>query len=304
MKKILSIITIIVIMLNMMGLSVFANTVEVELTGEIMSTVIDVDIPTAASFNINPNLPEGNPGRYIMPSLNITNNTTAPITVTMTDFDNKEGTANQFTEVARSSKVWDRLGTTESSTYIYLGFIAAENQTAFLNHSALLSEATADQVQQENKELCNIKAGGTIKLDLECQSGSAFPNQVTSVYKMIFVVSLYQGLEEIQIPEEQTPELVIPTVTGITSIVIDGVPSQLDFTKSAVYYIDKTFPYSSEFKITTSSDAISYVVNYKTYTGNRTFNVDNVDWSTPGAYYAELKHTYNGTPVTIIYVFY
>ncbi|VDN47318.1 exported protein of unknown function [Petrocella atlantisensis] len=299
MKRILSVMTLMVIILNMMALSVSANTNKVELTGEIMSTVIDVDIPTTASFIINPNIPEGNPGRYVMPSLNITNNTTAPVTVTMTGFDNKVGTANQFTEVARDAKVWDRLGAIGSASFIYLGMIAEDNQTAFLNHTTLLSEVTANQVQLENKELCHIKSGRTVTLDLECQSGSAFQSEVTSVYEIIFLVSLYEGIEDAQEPEEVTP-----SITGITSIAIDGVTDQLDFTKSATYHIYKGNPLNALFTITTSSEDVTYVANYKEYTGSQTLTINCIDGSTPGSYYVQLDHDYNGNPVTVKYVFY
>lgn len=301
MKRIISLIITIAIVLNMMVFSVSASTANLELTGEILATVIDVDIPTTASFTIDPNIPEGSAGRYTMPTLSITNNTTAPVTMTMTGFDNKAGTANQFTEVASDAKEWDRLGTTESKSYIYLALTGEDDQPGYLNHTTLLSQASADQVQLGEKELCNIKAGGTVALDLECRSGSTFPSQLTSVYELTFVVSLYEGLEEM--PSTVVPEPDVPPVGMITSVTINGVSTPLDFTRTALYYIDVPVPQTATFTITTSTPDFTYTLGNVKYTGSQTITTTNINWATNN-YFSELSHMYNGVQARVTYSFY
>lgn len=295
--------------MNTMIFSVSASTANVEVTGEILATVIDVDIPTTASFIINPNLPESNPGRYTMPTLPIINNTTAPVTLTMTGFDNKVGSENQFTEVAQNAKDWERLGASESKNYIYLAITAANDQAAFLNHTMLLSQASADQVQVEDKELCHIKAGGNVALDLECQSGSAFPNQLTSVYELTFVVSLYQGLEvTVESEEPEVPkapeEPVVQPVGQITNVVISGTSSTLNFTSDSKHYIDTAMPQKATFTITTSTPDFNYYINGVKYTGSQTVTVNTTYQAAFNGYFVPLVHMYDGVQRTIGYVFY
>lgn len=300
MKKIIAIILFSASLFNMMALSSLASTKEVVVTGDILATIIDVDIPSAASFNIDPNLPEGDPNRYVMPTLNIRNNTTAPVTVKMTRFDNKVGTPNQFIEVARDSQQWDRLGATDSTKYIYLGLIADEGQAAFLNHTSLLSQISAALIQAESKELCHIKSGGTVSLELECQSGSAFRNTITSVYELTFVVSLYEG-EEIEEEEEVTE--IVPAQNGvITSIIVDGMPNQGVATVNKDHYVDVANPATSRVTITTSTEDTTYLVNGFGYKGSQTLNMHNLPWSNPGAYYLEVIYQYDNKDVRIRYI--
>ncbi len=291
MKKFISVITLIAILINVMALSVSASTNEVVLTGDILSTVIDVDIPTSASFTINPNVAEGEADRYIMPTLSIINNTAAPVTVTLTGFDNKEGSDNQFIEVARADKEWERLGASNSQKYLYLGLTAASNQESFLNHTDLLSEASADLAQLESKELCHIKAGGTVVLDLECQSGSAFPSLMTSVYDLTFVVSLYSGQEEI-----------VPEYGLITRIVIDSVDERALSATSKDYYAAKDDPTTATITIETETPDTAYAVNGVVYVGPQTMTIATLDWSSDESGLVTVEHKNNGEDVIYKYI--
>ena len=300
MKRIMTLITLVAIMINMMALSVSANTLQVEVTGDILSTIIDVDIPSTASFTIDPNVPEGQAGRYIMPTLSIRNNTTAPVTVTMTGFDNKAGSTNQFTEVARGDKAWDNLGAADSLAYIYLGLIATDNQADFLNHTSLLSAASADLVQAAERELCNIKAGGTITLDMECQSGSAFPNAITSVYEMTFVVSLYEGLEEVvaAVPE-------VPTEEVLTRLIVSQAPEFSIQEFDRTYSLDVADPTTSTITVETSTETTPYTINGTQYYGSQTLTINNTP-GTYGSYSFTMTYylPYLNKTITLLYKFY
>ncbi len=197
MRRIMSVLLVLSVLFSLGTVSVHADTSEVLLTGEILTTVIDVDIPTTASFTINPNIPEGTEGRYIMPILEVLNATTAPITLSITGFDNKVGSENQFMEVARNDRNWAELGANESTSYIYLGITGDSNQWGFLNHTDFINTPSAADVQLSEQTLCHVKSDTTINLKLECQSGSAFPNAVTSIYELVFVASLYERQSEI-----------------------------------------------------------------------------------------------------------
>ncbi|GEM_PF-1917437 len=220
MKRIMSLMLVVTMVFALMVTSAYAETAEVELTGEILTTVIDVDIPTTASFTINPNIPEGTEGRYVMPILEVFNATTAPITLSIVGFDNKAGSANQFTEVAREDRNWAELGANESMSYIYLGITGESDQWGFLNHVDLLSTPSAAEVQLAERELCHIKSDTSVSLRLECQSGSAFPSAITSIYELVFIASLYEkdsGITDFSIegssyiwnPEPVTEEIIV-----------------------------------------------------------------------------------------------
>lgn len=291
MKKIVSIISLVAVMLNMVGISVSANSTEVVLTGEVYSTIIDVDIPTTASFTVDPNVPEGDAERYVLPTLNVTNHTTAPITLTLTGFDNKAGSDNQFIEVARGDKEWEKIGSNDSTTYIYLGVTAVDNQSAFLDHTSLLSQASADLVQQENKELCNIKSGGTVTLDLECQTGSSFPSAITSVYDMTFVVSLYDG----------EPIYKYGLITDISIVGINSTPLP---THSQQYTCSVDIATAATIIVTTEREDTVFAINGIDYTGSQTINIDLPEWTAPDNGLITLIYNYQGTDVTVKYALY
>lgn len=277
MKRIMSLMLAVTMVFSLMMTSAHAETAEVELTGEILTTVIDVDIPTTASFTINPNIPEGTEGRYVMPILEVFNATTAPITLSIVGFDNKAGSDNQFTEVARDDRNWAELGSNESTSYIYLAIIGESDQWGFLNHIDLLSTPSAAEVQVAERELCHIKSDTSVNLSLECQSGSAFPSAVTSVYELVFVASLYEkesaisdfsieGSSYIWNPEPVTEEI----------IVIDEMT--VDFT------------------VATEAEDTFYQVNGYDFTGSQSSRLDTLN--SGDQRYMTLYYLYEGEMVT------
>lgn len=277
MKRILSIILVVTFVLSLMVTSVYADIAEVELTGEILTTVIDVDIPTTASFTINPNIPEGTEGRYIMPQLGVFNATMAPITLSIISFDNKEGSENQFIEVARNDKNWAELGSNESMNYIYLGITGDSEQFGFLNHIELFNTPSAAEIQSLEQELCHIKSDALVNLKLECQSGSAFPSSITSVYELVFVASLY----------EKESSIVDFSIEGADYI------WNPDPVTDEIYVLDDL---TIDFSVIAEQVDSFYQVNGNDYNGSQTDRLDTL--YTDGTRYITLYYSYEGQMVT------
>lgn len=277
MKRIMSLLIVISVLFSLGTASVHADTSEVVLTGEILTTVIDVDIPTTASFTINPNIPEGTEGRYVMPVLEVFNATTAPITLSIIGFDNKPDTDNQFMEVARDDRNWAELGANESSSYIYLGITGESDQWGFLNHTEFISTPSAAEVQLAEQTLCHVKSDTTVCLTLECQSGSAFPNAVTSIYELVFVASLYEKECE------------------ITDFDIEGSDYMWnpDPVTEEIMVIDEM---TIDFTVVTEEEDTFYQVNGYDFTGSQSSRLDTM--YSEGSRYITLEYMYEEQMVT------
>lgn len=183
MKKILSIIIAVILLFSN---SVLAQENTTEVTGNIQASIIDVDIPTAASFMINPNGPT-----FISPELYITNDSTMPVTIDLVSFDNKEETPNQFIETYKYDKDWRNLGARESKRFIYLG-IGAENiyQEGYVEGTIWEEVIPAIQVQNDDVEFASIKPEHTVSLKMECDFGHAMSGSFSTIYELVFIVSV------------------------------------------------------------------------------------------------------------------
>lgn len=164
----------------------FAQENTAEVTGTIQVSIIDVDIPTTASFVIDPNSVS-----FTAPELYITNNSTMPISVSILEFDNKVDTINQFIEVDENDKAWSLLDTTESMSYIYLG-IGAEDiyQEGYVGGTVDDIKYSAHEIQTLPVEFASIKPGFTVTLDMESKFGRAMSGAFTTTYELVFIVSL------------------------------------------------------------------------------------------------------------------
>jgi hypothetical protein len=288
MKRIVSLLLVITVLLSFGTVAAHADTAEVELTGQILTTVIDVDIPTTASFTINPNIPEGSEGRYIMPILEVFNATTAPVTVSIIGFDNKAETPNQFTEVNRGDKNWAELGANESNSFIYLGISGVSDQYGFLNHIDMLNEPSAYDIQQEPQVLCHIQPDHTINLNLECQSGSAFPTSITSVYELVFVASLYE-------------KEVVPKEASIDDVSFEG--SFYEWNPDPITEIVYV-PDSRTVDITVvADDNVWYTISPYGLSGIRTMHMDTKIDEETSERYLTIEYEYDGQTVTKRFVF-
>lgn len=288
MKKLISLILVISVLFSLGTVVAHADTAEVELTGQILTTVIDVDIPTTASFTINPNIPEGTDGRYIMPTLEVFNATTAPITLSIMGFDNKAGTENQFTEVLRSDRNWLEMGASESNIYIYLGITGNSGQYGFLNHTELLSKPAAYEVQQGEQVLCHIKPDHNVNLKLECQSGSAFPYTVTSIYELVFVASLYE-------------KEVVQKVASIHDVFIEGSTYEWNPDPITEYvYV----PNIGSVNFTMVADATTwYQIGVLGVPGTQTKRINSFTDGETGERFTRLEYEYDGETVTKKFIF-
>ncbi|MDA3845436.1 MAG: hypothetical protein PF505_02680 [Vallitaleaceae bacterium] len=280
MKKMLTLLLALTLLFSTMAVSVSADTSEVTLTGEILTTIIDVDIPTCASFTINTNIAEGTEGRYVMPTLHIFNATTAPITLSIVGFDNKPESENQFTEVSRDDKDWASLGATESTSYIYLGITGEQDQSGFLNHTELFSIPSAVEVQSAEQQLCHIKSDMKVDLEIECQSGSAFPNAITSVYELIFVASLYEDVVE--------PS----TITDL--VVHDNLYFTWDASKGTEY-LAMADDQMVTLTIVTNQPDTNYLVNGLDYFGSQTININTLILPDNHGRYITIEYLYDDT---------
>lgn len=183
MKKILSIIIVTALLFSN---SVFAQENTAEITGTIQVSVIDVDIPTTASFLIDPNNVS-----FIAPELYIINHSTMPISVSIVELDNKADTANQFIEVGKNDKVWSHLDTTESRSFIYLGIGAKNiNQEGYVSGSVSERMYSAHEIQSSVVDFAAIRPGYTVALDMESNFGRAMAGAFITTYELIFIVSV------------------------------------------------------------------------------------------------------------------
>jgi len=182
-KKIISLVIVLALLFSN---SIFAQENTSEVTGTIQISIIDVDIPTTASFIIDPNRVN-----FVAPELYITNNSTMPISVLISEFDNKVGTDNQFIEVGKHDKVWRNLDTTESMSYIYLG-IGPEDiyQEGYVDGRVEDYMFSAHEVQESSAWLASIRPGYTVTLNMESNFGRAMPGSFTTTYDLVFIVSV------------------------------------------------------------------------------------------------------------------
>jgi hypothetical protein len=180
------ILIVLLVVTTLFSNSVFAQTGKTEVTGNIQPAIINVDIPSQASFIIDPNGPT-----FIAPELFICNNSTMPISVSMTSFDNKVDTPNQFEEVEKNEKDWWNLGTNGSKRFIYLG-IGADDlyQEGYVEDKSWNEVISATQVQTETVECASIRPSHTVSLQMECNYGRAISGAFTTTYELVFIVSV------------------------------------------------------------------------------------------------------------------
>lgn len=183
MKKILAIL---MVLTTMLSTNVFADETKMELTGTIQASIIDVDIPTVASFTINPNGPT-----FTSPDLVITNNSTMPVTLSLSGFDNKAATDNQFTEVGQYDKDWQDLGIHASKNYIYLA-VDAKNpaEVGYVDGEEWIGAKSAHQVQGGAMECASIAPFSNVTLNFESEFGRSFQAPLTTTYELLFIVAL------------------------------------------------------------------------------------------------------------------
>ncbi len=185
MKKLILVTFIIA---TLMSTSVFAQTSLTEVTGSIEASILDVDIPTVASFTINPNEPD-----FVSPDLIITNNSTMPVTLSLTGFDNKVDSENQFTEVGANEKDWDNLGINESKHYIYLAIGAKDSyEEGYIINKEWLNDVSALTVQSSTIECASIAPGRNVTLNFRANYGRAYEEAFTTTYDLIFLISIME----------------------------------------------------------------------------------------------------------------
>ena len=176
------------IMVTLMSTSIFAQSGVTEVTGTIQASILDVDIPTVASFTINPNGPT-----FTSPDMIITNNSTFPVTLSLSSFDNQVDSENQFTEVGIADKDWDNLGISESSKYIYLAIGAKDSyEDGYIINREWLNDVSAVEVQAAQVECGSVAPMSDITLNFKGEYGKAFQQTITTTYDLMFLVSIME----------------------------------------------------------------------------------------------------------------
>jgi len=185
MKKIILMTLVLAMIFNV---TANAQTNVTELTGTIQASILDVDIPTVASFTINPNGPT-----FSTPDLIVSNHSTMPITLSIAGFDNKDGSDNQFTEVGENEKDWDNLGISESSKYLYLAIVAKDShEMGYIINREWLNDVSAKEVQAGPVECGSIAPLRNVTLNFKSEFGKAFQESFTTTYNLMFVVSIME----------------------------------------------------------------------------------------------------------------
>lgn len=169
-----------------------ATESEVILNGEVSALLLDFTVPSEVEFTINPNadVPEE---VFVSPEFTVTNDSSAPISVSISAFENNGGHA--FTDVLPEAHAdWTVLGITESNRDIALG---VEIDPLGTNDWYPMAGAASDTIYAKTIQdgsdavlIGGIRANSSIKLGLTAKHGFSFDSPVSTQYRLTLVFEL------------------------------------------------------------------------------------------------------------------
>lgn len=153
----------------------------VPVTGTIQPLTISVTHPISAAYAINPDA-----NTFSAPALAITNNTAAPVNVTVQSLASSSGGSIQFTDKLPGDENWSSLSAADSKKYIALG-ITADNSSGWNSGASTTTDWAAGGTAAA---IGSLNTGATGKLNLSADFGKAFDGSYTAAHNVVFSFSL------------------------------------------------------------------------------------------------------------------
>ena len=153
----------------------------VQVTGNVSPIITSITVPTSdLSFSIDPNQEARQ--QFISPEFEVTNESNAPLTLTLKTFEQTTDILNDVLPSEHDS--WDGL-TKEESKDIALGLVA-KSSDAWLSHVD-----DPHYVSETNNNLLGtIKPKGTIGFEFIAHHGQAFDEILNPSYRLTFIFDL------------------------------------------------------------------------------------------------------------------
>lgn len=156
--------------------------------GSIQPTLVSFTVPTALSFEINPNLEAGE--QFIAPSFTLSNDSSSPLTISVSTFE--ETSAYDFIDVLGSKysdAEWAKLGVNESNQ-LALG-VSLDTPDEWLEQAqAETLHAVTVQTADASVKLGTTKPHSSVGLTFVGKHGAAFKEAMTPTYQMTFIFNL------------------------------------------------------------------------------------------------------------------
>ena len=181
---------------------VFAESKEVQISGEIKAATIDISTNITASvggdgttYTIDPNAEDGN---YLTSNeITIINGSNFPIKLGVADAENQTNNLTDVlpTDVGSGTKEdWYALGKTDSESKIALGLKNSSGTKIKNLVEGITYFKTIQDLEDSSIDLGVVGAGGSISYEVDGFHGLAFSQAIeTEKYNIVFDVSLYDG---------------------------------------------------------------------------------------------------------------
>lgn len=155
----------------------------IQVDGSITATTISVTHSTSVSYAIDPNKGEN---AFISPNIKITNNSIAPINVTVKSITSAAGGTLQFTDVAANAQTWNSLNLSDSKTYIALG-IQINNPAGWTSGYA---SGTRYAVDTGDMLFGSLQPDTTGEMALVANHGLSFDQSYIAMHDLVFIFDL------------------------------------------------------------------------------------------------------------------
>ena len=165
---------------------------EILLNGEVSALMLDFTVPSEVKFTINPNATEQDQV-FVSPTFKVTNDSSAPISVSVSAFENNGGHA--FTDVMPETHAdWTTLGVSDSKQDLALGIDVDPNgdNDWYTVSGAATGTIYAKTIQDaaDSVLIGGIKPNSEITLGLTAKHGYSFDAPLTTQYRLTLVFDL------------------------------------------------------------------------------------------------------------------
>lgn len=171
------------------------NQSTVEITAIAEPTILDVQIPLTVQLNINPNQPYVS--AFTTPTIDIINNTNAPVALSVVSMKAKSGSPivslqSKYSTNPDDNNSWANLSSKDSAKYISFGLKQKDGGiNKWKDPSYSLSPLwLTDETSQTVEKIGDIKNKGQVQLEFMAHHGMAFNEAGTFKYDLMFKVGL------------------------------------------------------------------------------------------------------------------
>ena len=157
----------------------------VEIDGTIEPQTLDVSFPTTVTYTINPN----STPTFTADELDVTNNGTSKIDVTVASLASTSGGSLEFTDVSPDTYTdteWDNLSLADSKKYIALGVNIADSDGWDSGYNTSTDYAASDAAV----DFGQLDSGKTGTFGFTAKHGLAFDQTYTAKHALAFEFSL------------------------------------------------------------------------------------------------------------------